>query len=98
MLDVRYESKLNIQNGSFDEIDAFSQDPYAVFAYLYGPVFFMILANVTFFVLTAVLLRRAGIGSKTGIGSSHRHARERYRLVDCLLSLKQSDVLCVFSS
>ncbi|KAK4015771.1 hypothetical protein OUZ56_030743 [Daphnia magna] len=46
----------------------------AMFAYVYGPVCILILVDIIFFVLTSVLLRRAGIGA------GNRHAREKYRL------------------
>lgn len=47
----------------------------AMFAYVYGPVCILILVDIIFFVLTSVLLRRAGIGA------GNRHAREKYRFV-----------------
>ncbi|XP_057373380.1 G-protein coupled receptor Mth2-like [Daphnia carinata] len=46
----------------------------AMFAYVYGPVCILILVDIIFFVMTSVLLRRAGIGA------GNRHAREKYRL------------------
>ena len=54
-----------------------------MFAYVYGPVCVLILVDIIFFVLTSILLRRAGIGS------SNRHAREKYRLVSFLLLFSQ---------
>lgn len=46
-----------------------------MFAYVYGPVCFLILSDVVFFVMTTILIRRAGIGS------SNRHSKEKYRSV-----------------
>lgn len=47
----------------------------SMFAYVYGPVCFLILSDVVFFVMTTILIRRAGIGS------SNRHSKEKYRSV-----------------
>lgn len=46
-----------------------------MFAYVYGPVCVLIFVDIIFFVMTSILLRRAGIGSR------NRHSREKYRLV-----------------
>lgn len=51
-----------------------------MFAYVYGPVCILIVVDIIFFVMTSILLRRAGIGT------GNRHAREKYRLVFPFLS------------
>lgn len=45
-------------------------------AYLYGPIAVLILSNIVFFVMTAVLLYRASVDAAFAVNSAH--AKQKY--------------------
>ena len=50
----------------------------ALLVYLYGPVSVLILSNIIFFVLTAVLIHRASMD--TAFAAGRHHAQQRFEI------------------
>ncbi|XP_046644908.1 G-protein coupled receptor Mth2-like isoform X2 [Daphnia pulicaria] len=75
----------HIVTPGFGEVKCWFFEKEAFLVYLYGPIAVLILSNIVFFVMTAVLLYRASVDAAFAVNSAH--AKQKFRVIFSLFIL-----------
>ncbi|KAI9557713.1 hypothetical protein GHT06_017542 [Daphnia sinensis] len=75
----------HIVTPGFGEVKCWFFEKEAFLIYLYGPIAILILSNIVFFVMTAILLYRASVDAAFAVNSAH--AKQKFRVIFSLFIL-----------